>query len=57
MGWEALRGPWEAMELLPEHVYVDDGDERTLTSAFERYRFCAFDLVKNTKGGRGVGFC
>ena len=31
----------QAMELLPEHVFIDDGDEDTLRSAFESYRFCA----------------
>lgn len=30
----------QAMELLPQHVFVDDGDEDTLRSAFESYRFC-----------------
>eukprot|EP00913_Durusdinium_trenchii_P004090 g3789.t1 len=30
----------QAMQLLPEHVYVEDGNEETLVSAFERYRFC-----------------
>jgi hypothetical protein len=29
------------MELLPQHVFIDDGDEETLRSAFESYRFCA----------------
>lgn len=31
----------QAMELLPQHVFIDDGDEETLRSAFETYRFCA----------------
>lgn len=30
----------QAMELLPQHVFIDDGDEETLRSAFESYRFC-----------------
>lgn len=30
----------QAMEPLPQHVFIDDGDEETLRSAFESYRFC-----------------
>ena len=30
----------QAMELLPEHVYIDNGHEETLRSAFLKYRFC-----------------
>ena len=37
-----LRQSWpEAMELFPQHVFIDDGQEETLRSAFEGYRFCA----------------
>lgn len=34
------------MELFPEHVYIDDGQEETLRRAFEGYRFCILDPRK-----------
>ncbi|CAJ1380634.1 unnamed protein product [Effrenium voratum] len=39
----------QAMELMPEHVYTDDGDEDTRRRAFERYRFCLIPEDDSTR--------
>lgn len=46
---------YEATELFPEHVYIDDGQEETLRSAFEGYRFCILDPRKK-QDGIGIGW-
>lgn len=41
----------QAMEILPDHIYVDDGRPETHAAAFERYRF---SLIVDDKGNRSI---
>eukprot|EP00929_Paragymnodinium_shiwhaense_P081396 TRINITY_DN42570_c0_g2_i1.p1 TRINITY_DN42570_c0_g2~~TRINITY_DN42570_c0_g2_i1.p1 ORF type:complete len:595 (-),score=113.40 TRINITY_DN42570_c0_g2_i1:63-1847(-) len=41
----------QASELIPDHIYYDDGSLETHKAAFTRYRFC---LISNSLSGREV---